>query len=69
MFTWLAVPFFILAGDLMETGGIALRLINLANALVGHLRGGLGMVVIVEDLLLRHLRQHRRQRCCHGLDP
>ncbi len=49
-FTWLAVPFFILAGDLMETGGIALRLINLANALVGHLRGGLGMVVIVGEI-------------------
>lgn len=49
-FTLLAIPFFILAGDLMDTGGIALRLINLANALVGHLRGGLGMVVVVGEI-------------------
>jgi tripartite ATP-independent transporter DctM subunit len=49
-FTLLAIPFFILAGDLMDTGGIALRLINLANSLVGHLRGGLGMVVVVGEI-------------------
>jgi len=49
-FTLLAIPFFILAGDLMDTGGIALRLVNLANALVGHLRGGLGMVVVVGEI-------------------
>ena len=49
-FTLLAIPFFILAGDLMDTGGIALRLIHLANALVGHLRGGLSMVVVVGEI-------------------
>jgi tripartite ATP-independent transporter DctM subunit len=49
-FTLLAIPFFILAGDLMDTGGIALRLINLAKALVGHFRGGLGMVVMVGEI-------------------
>jgi tripartite ATP-independent transporter DctM subunit len=49
-FTLLAIPFFILAGELMDTGGIALRLIHLANALVGHLRGGLGMVVVVGEI-------------------
>ncbi len=41
-FTLTAIPFYILAGNLMQTGGISRRLINLANALVGWLRGGLG---------------------------
>ena len=45
-FTLLAIPFFILAGELMETGGISQRLINLARVMVGHVRGGLGNVVI-----------------------
>lgn len=45
-FTLLAIPFFILAGELMETGGISQRLILLARALVGHMRGGLGNVTI-----------------------
>ena len=49
-FTLLAIPFFILAGDLMDTGGIALRLINLAKALVGHFRGGLSLVVMVGEI-------------------
>jgi hypothetical protein len=48
-FVLLAIPLFILAGALMETGGISLRLVNLAKALVGHLRGGLGMVVVVSE--------------------
>ena len=45
-FTLLAIPFFILAGELMETGGISQRLIGLARMMVGHVRGGLGNVVI-----------------------
>ncbi|MBI3078014.1 MAG: TRAP transporter large permease [Deltaproteobacteria bacterium] len=49
-FTLLAVPFFILAGELMDIGGIAQRLITLARVLVGHLRGGLGMVVVVGEI-------------------
>ena len=40
-FTLLAVPFFILAGDLMIQGGISKRLIDLANALVGWVKGGM----------------------------
>lgn len=50
-FTLLAIPFFILAGELMETAGISLRLVNLAKTLVGHFRGGLGMVVVVSEYL------------------
>jgi len=45
-FTLLAIPFFILAGELMETGGISKRLMDLAQSMVGHLRGGLGNVTI-----------------------
>ena len=50
-FILLAIPFFILAGDLMDTGGISRRLVNLARVLVGHVRGGLGMVVVVGEIL------------------
>lgn len=45
-FTLIAIPFFLLAGELMEKAGISDRLIGLAQALVGHLRGGLGNVSI-----------------------
>jgi C4-dicarboxylate transporter DctM subunit len=43
----LAIPFFILAGALMTTGGVAKRMIALANALVGHFRGGLAMAALL----------------------
>lgn len=46
-FTLMAVPFFILAGKLMESGGISKRLINFSSTLVGSLHGGLAMVSIV----------------------
>ena len=50
-FPYLAVPLFVLAGMLMETGGISRRIVDLSNALVGHIRGGLGMVVMVATIL------------------
>jgi tripartite ATP-independent transporter DctM subunit len=50
-FPFLAIPFFIFAGALMETGGISSRLVNFAKAMVGHVRGGLGMVVVVSEIL------------------
>jgi C4-dicarboxylate transporter DctM subunit len=43
----LAIPFFILAGTLMTTGGVARRMIEFANALVGHFRGGLAMAALL----------------------
>ncbi|MFT7772289.1 MAG: TRAP transporter large permease [Roseateles sp.] len=43
VFSFLAIPFFIFAGELMLHGGIAARIVNFANRLVGHVRGGLGM--------------------------
>lgn len=48
----MAVPCFILAGELMNAGGISRRVIALAAALVGHIRGGLGFVAIGATLLL-----------------
>ncbi len=50
-FPLMAIPFFILAGELMERAGISERLVNLAKALVAHIQGGLGMVVIVAEYL------------------
>ncbi len=46
-FTLLAIPFFMLAGNTMERAGISEKLINLANAFVGHKRGGLAIVGVV----------------------
>jgi tripartite ATP-independent transporter DctM subunit len=51
VFALMAIPFFIYAGDLMVRGGIAARLVNLAGALVGHFRGGLGQVNIAASTL------------------
>ncbi|MCB2099964.1 MAG: TRAP transporter large permease [Rhodobacterales bacterium] len=50
-FTLLAIPFFILAGNLMNTGGITNRIFAFALALVGHLRGGLGHVNVVSSMI------------------
>jgi tripartite ATP-independent transporter DctM subunit len=50
-FVLLAIPLFILAGLLMETGGISRRLVALAMALVGHLRGGLAQVTVVGEVM------------------
>ncbi len=50
-FTLLAIPFFILTGNLMNTGGITHRLFQFAQNLVGHLKGGLGHVVVVSAMI------------------
>lgn len=49
-FTLLAIPFFILAGNLMNTGGITERIFRFADACVGHVRGGLGQVNVLASL-------------------
>jgi len=51
-FPLLAVPFFILAGELMNSGGISRRIIDMAQAWVGHIRGGLGYVAIGAAVLM-----------------
>jgi C4-dicarboxylate transporter DctM subunit len=50
-FVLLAIPLFILAGALMESGGISDRIVALAAAIVGRVRGGLAMVVVVAEVL------------------
>ena len=51
-FPLLAIPFFILAGNLMNTGGITDRLVAFAKALVGHIVGGLAHVVVVTNMIM-----------------
>lgn len=51
----MAVPFFILAGEFMNAGGLSKRIVDMANAWVGHIRGGLGYVTIVSALILASL--------------
>ncbi len=51
-FPLLAIPFFILAGNLMNTGGITDRLVRLAKAMVGHITGGLAHVVVVTNMIM-----------------
>jgi C4-dicarboxylate transporter DctM subunit len=50
-FTLLAIPFFILTGNLMNAGGITQRLFQFAHNLVGHLKGGLGHVTVVSAMI------------------
>jgi tripartite ATP-independent transporter DctM subunit len=54
-FPLLAVPFFMLAGEIMNVGGLSKRIVKLAITLVGHVQGGLGFVAIVAGLLLAAL--------------
>lgn len=54
-FPLMAIPFFILAGELMNAGGISKRIINFAMAYIGHVRGGLGYVAIIASVLFAGL--------------
>ena len=54
-FPLLAVPFFMLAGEIMNVGGLSRRIVNLALTLVGHVRGGLGFVTILAACLMAAL--------------
>ncbi len=51
-FPLMAIPFFMLAGEIMNKGGISQQIVNVANALVGHIEGGLGYVAIIAALIL-----------------
>lgn len=55
IFPFLAMPFFILAGEIMNHGGITIRLVTFARSLVGHLRGGLAQVNVVSSMLFAGL--------------
>ena len=54
-FALLAVPFFVLAGEFMNAGGLSRRIINLAMAWVGHFRGGLGYVAVMAAIIMASL--------------
>jgi TRAP-type mannitol/chloroaromatic compound transport system permease large subunit len=68
-FPLMAVPFFMLAGEIMNTGGLSKRIVNVALALVGHMKGGLGYVAVVASCVLAALSgsaspTRRRWRRC-----
>jgi tripartite ATP-independent transporter DctM subunit len=50
-YTLMAIPFFMLAGEIMNTGGISVRIVKFANDLVGHVRAGLGYVTVVACMI------------------
>jgi tripartite ATP-independent transporter DctM subunit len=50
-FTLLAIPFFILAGNLMNTGGTTARIFRFARAVIGHIPGGLGQVCVIANII------------------
>ncbi|GAA5235310.1 TRAP transporter large permease subunit [Verticiella sediminum] len=54
-FALMAVPFFLLAGEIMNAGGLSKRIVRIALALVGHIRGGLGYVTIMAGCVLAAL--------------
>ncbi|WP_299819683.1 TRAP transporter large permease subunit [uncultured Jannaschia sp.] len=54
-FTLLAIPFFLLAGELMNAGGLSRRIVHFAVACVGHVRGGLGIVAIIAAVIMASL--------------
>ncbi|TCP04954.1 tripartite ATP-independent transporter DctM subunit [Caldimonas thermodepolymerans] len=54
-FPLMAVPFFLLAGEIMNVGGLSRRIVDVAMALVGHIRGGVGYVIIVAGCMLSAL--------------
>jgi tripartite ATP-independent transporter DctM subunit len=54
-FPLLAVPFFMLAGEIMNVGGLSKRIVVFASALVGHVRGGLGYVAILAAVMMAAL--------------
>ncbi len=62
-FTMLAIPFFVLAGNMMNETGITKRLIKFANVLTGHMLGGLAQVSVVLSALWRNFRFGHLRRC------
>ena len=69
-FPLMAIPFFVLSGALMESGGISERLIKLADTFVGHKTGGLAMVVIITSMFFcGDFRFKRRYGDGGGGDP
>ena len=60
-FPLMAVPFFLLAGEFMNAGGMSRRIVDAAMAWIGHLRGGLGYVGVVASVLMASLSGSARR--------
>ena len=56
----LAIPFFLLVGELMSSANVVVRIANLSMALVGHMRGGLSQVVTVFSMFFSEMSRMRR---------
>ncbi|MFX0560475.1 TRAP transporter large permease [Tepidibacillus infernus] len=54
-FALMAIPFFILTGEIMNVGGVSRRIVDFASSLVGHIRGGLGYVMIISGVIFAGL--------------
>ena len=54
-FSLMAIPFFILTGEIMNAGGVSKRIVEFASSLVGHVRGGLGYVAIIAGIVFAGL--------------
>ena len=54
-FTFLAIPFFLLVGNLMNASGVTHRILNLARNMVGHIKGGLGHANVVASMIFAGL--------------
>ncbi|TCS79390.1 TRAP transporter large permease [Tepidibacillus fermentans] len=54
-FALMAIPFFVLTGEIMNVGGISQRIVDFASSLVGHIRGGLGYVMIISGVIFAGL--------------
>lgn len=50
-FALMAIPFFILTGEIMNAGGVSRRIVDFASSLVGHIRGGLGYVTVITGII------------------
>ena len=66
-FSLLTIPLFVLAGVLMDKGGISKRLINLADSMMGPVHGGLGYISVICALFLRNLRFRYSNRSSYGI--
>ncbi len=65
-FTLLAVPFFLFAGKLMNTGGITYRIFDFANEVVGRLPGGLGVANVLTSVIFAGMSGKRGRGLCRG---
>ena len=66
-FPLMAIPFFMLAGELMNRGGITARLVEFAQAMMGRLRGGLARTDILSSILFAAFRLGSRRYLCTWL--